>query len=149
MDNVSIVNCVNFLGLPVFDSEQTENSSTRSDIQYGFALEEVCVPLDCILIGIGPGLILEHLLVNVEMRVAAIIVILVAVEGHLRAQVFLVLLLIKPVFSFCETFFIRRLHGRIVRLQLSSHLKSLLGDFMKLGFSIDSLLNIFWGKTSE
>ena len=68
------------------------------------------IPLDGILVGVSPGLILEHLLVNVEMRVAAIIVIRVAVEGHLRAQVFRVLPLIEPFLSFYETLFIRWLH---------------------------------------
>lgn len=95
-----------------------------------------------ILVGVSPGLILEHLLVNVEMRVAAIVVILVAVEGHLRAQVFRVLLLIEPVISLYETFFIRRLHRRVISLQLRPHLKGLLGDFLSLFVSFDMPCNL-------
>ena len=56
-------------------SEDTQDTSTSTDIENNLILEVVRVSLNCISVGIGSNLILQHLFVNVEVRIAAEVVI--------------------------------------------------------------------------
>jgi phage-related holin len=77
--------------------EDAENTCTSTNIQYYLILEVVSVVLNSIPICVGADLILEHLLVNVEVRVAAeVVVVFLVIVSQVSDQLLLELDVVEP-----------------------------------------------------
>jgi hypothetical protein len=66
------------MGCPCACSKHTENPSPTADVQYHLPSEQMLVPHDRILIGVGSYRVLDHFLVDSEVGVAVDIGVWVA-----------------------------------------------------------------------
>ena len=87
ISDISIVNGVDFLCLAILDSKKTEDAGTCSYIKDCLPLKQVDVSLDRTFIGIGSGFIFKHFLMNVKVRIASKVIILIAVERQLGTEI--------------------------------------------------------------
>jgi hypothetical protein len=99
-------------------SKNTKNTGSSTDIEYDFILKVLGVVLNSSSVGAGSGSILEHLLVDVEVRVRAVVVVmllLVEVSEHAG----LVSLLIEPSTSVSSEAFLSSVLNFILKPLLS------------------------------
>jgi hypothetical protein len=77
--------------------KDTENASASTDIEDDLVLEVLGVALNRISVGVGTDLVLQHLLVDVEVGVAAeVVVVLLVVVLQVLSQLLFELDIVKP-----------------------------------------------------
>lgn len=77
--------------------EYTQDTSTCTDIEHNLVLEIVLVSFNSISISISSNLVLKHLLMDVEVRIASkVIVMLLVIVGKILNKLFLEGNIIEP-----------------------------------------------------